>query len=102
MEASGLIASAAVPIFAVGDVRIASRGTMFMIHQAQLFKYISSEKQDDLIAQSKMLCLLEDRYKSLVASKSNLTVDELTLKMAKTTWFTAQEAFEWGLVDKLK
>lgn len=102
MEASGLIASAAVPIFAVGNVRIASRGTMFMIHQAQLFKFISSEKQDDLIAQSTMLQLLENRYKELVASKSKLTVDELTLKMARTTWFTAQEGFEWGLVDKLK
>ena len=102
MEANGLIASAAVPIFSVGDYRIASRGTMFMIHQAQLFKFFSSEKQDDLIAQSDMLRLLEDRYKCLIASRSKLSVEELTIKMARTTWFTAEQAKEWGLVDEIK
>ena len=102
MEANGLIASAAVPIFVMGDHRIASQGTMFMIHQAQLFKFFSSEKQDDLIAQSDMLRLLEDRYKCLVASRSKLSIDDLTVKMARTTWFTATQAKEWGLVDEIK
>jgi len=35
-HASGIIASAAVPVFAVCDVRLAAPGTIFMVHEAAL------------------------------------------------------------------
>ena len=35
-HASGIIASAAVPVFAVCDVRLAAPGTIFMVHEASL------------------------------------------------------------------
>ena len=37
-HASGIIASAAVPVFAVCDVRLAAPGTIFMVHEAALWK----------------------------------------------------------------
>lgn len=101
-EANGLVASAAVPIFVVGQKRIASPGTIFMIHEAQLFKFIADEKKGDLIAQTRMIELLEARYNELIAKRSKLSVAELQEKCKETTWFTAQQAFEWGLVDLIK
>lgn len=101
-EANGLVASAAVPIFAVGDTRISSPGTIFMIHEAALFKFFSEEKKGDLIAQTKMIELLEARYNELIAKRSKLSVAELQAKCKETTWFTASQALEWGLVDKIQ
>lgn len=101
-EANGLVASAAVPIFAVGDKRISSPGTIFMIHEVSLFKFITDEKKGDLIAQTKMVDLLENRYNQLISRRSNLSVEDLQAKCRETTWFTAEEAKEWGLVDEIK
>jgi len=101
-EANGLVASAAVPIFAVADKRISTPGTIFMIHEASLFKFISDEKKTDLIAQTKMIDLLEGRYNELIAKRSKLTIPELQAKCKETTWFTAKQALEWGLVDEIK
>jgi ATP-dependent protease ClpP protease subunit len=101
-EANGLVASAAVPIFAVAQKRISSPGTIFMIHEASLFKFISDEKKSDLVAQTKMIELLEGRYNQLISSRSKLTIEELKAKCKETTWFTAEQAKEWGLVDEIK
>jgi ATP-dependent protease ClpP protease subunit len=35
-HASGIIASAAVPVFAASDIRLASPGTIFMVHETSL------------------------------------------------------------------
>lgn len=101
-EANGIVASAAVPIFVVGERRIATSGTIFMIHEATLFKFIAEEKMSDLLAQTRMMQMLEDRYNGLIADRSKLSVDELASKSAKTTWFSAAQALEWGLVDEIK
>ncbi|GAF84887.1 unnamed protein product, partial [marine sediment metagenome] len=53
-HASGIVASAAVPVFAVCTTRFASIGTVFMVHQASMFKY-GYENSDDLRAQTEMM-----------------------------------------------
>jgi ATP-dependent protease ClpP protease subunit len=101
-EANGLVASAAVPIFVVGQHRIATASTMFMIHESSLFKFIADEKRSDLITQAKMMEMLEARYNKLISERSKLSIEDLKEKCKATTWFTAQEALEWGLVDEIK
>ena len=44
-HASCIIASAAVPAFAVCDKRLAAPGTIFMVHEATLWKYGRDAKQ---------------------------------------------------------
>ena len=100
-EASGLIASASVPIFGVGQYRMATRGTMFMVHSVKLFKLFSQEGKSDLRAQHKMMTILEDRYNSVLENHSKLSRKEWSDKCEKTTWFTSEEALEWGLVDEI-
>lgn len=101
-EANGLVASSAVPIFAVGQHRTATAGTMFMIHEASLFKFIADEKRSDIISQAKMMEMLESRYNKLISDRSKLSIKDLEEKCKATTWFTAKEALEWGLVDEIK
>lgn len=101
-EANGLVASAAVPIFVVAQKRISSPGTIFMMHEASLFKFIADEKKSDLVAQTKMIELLEGRYNQLISNRSKLSLDQLKEKCRDTTWFTAAQALEWGLVDEIK
>lgn len=100
-EASGLVASAAVPIFAVGQKRIASEGTIFMIHEGKLLKFLTSEGKDDLISQQKMMDITEGRYNRLLQKHSKLSLEQIEKMSAKTTWFTSLEAQEWGLVDEV-
>lgn len=100
--ASGLVASAAVPIIAVCGKRIASEGCMFMVHKAKLFKYAAQESIDDLEAQKEMMGNIRSRYLSILASRSKLSKDEWETLLEKTTWFTAKQALEWGLIDEIR
>ena len=100
--ASGLIASAAVPVFASGSHRIAAPGTVFMVHEPSMFKFISQEQRKDLKTQGEMMDMLVDKYVGILARRSKLSKKEWESKGMDTTWFTAQQALEWGLVDKIE
>lgn len=100
--ASGLVASAAVPVFLAGDKRTASKNTTFMIHRGKLFKMFSSESLEDLNAQRAMMELSEEQYVNFLVLKTNLTEADIEDKIDRTTWFSAEQAMEWGFVDAIK
>ena len=103
IEARGLIASSAIPIFLVADVRKASKHCVFMIHAASLFKWGAfSEKLSDLQEQAAMIKLMNERYAEAVAEHSKLTKDEVLELLKKTTWYSAEQAKEFGFVDELQ
>lgn len=101
-HASGLVASAAVPIFAACSTRYAGPSTMFMVHEASLFKFFSQESHSDIISQKNMMDELRDRYCDIMASNSKVMFSDWVLKIKETTWFSAKTAFEWGVVDILE
>lgn len=101
-EASGMVASAAIPIFIVGRPRIASEGTIFMIHPGKTWKFFAEEGKEDLIAQQKMFEIEESRYNELIVKNSKLSIEEVEKKTSKTTWFIAKQAKDWGFVDEIK
>jgi ATP-dependent protease ClpP protease subunit len=101
-HASGIIASAAVPVFAVADVRLAAPGTIFMVHEAALWKWPGRETASDIRSQNKLMHLLRERYMAKLVGNtklSKITWEELE---NETTWFSAETAKEWGLVDKIE
>lgn len=100
--ASGLIASAAVPIFAVCSPRYAKPSTIFMVHEAALWKWPGRETQSDIVSQGKMMELLQRTYLNILVDNSNLSFEEWELLEAKTSWFGAKEALLYGLVDAIK
>lgn len=100
--ASGIVASAAVPVFAVCDYRTATPGTIFMVHEASLWKWPGRETASDIRSQNELMQLLRERYINKLAANSKLTKEEWERLENKTTWFSARKAMEWGLVDKIE
>ncbi|MCK4776972.1 MAG: ATP-dependent Clp protease proteolytic subunit [Actinomycetia bacterium] len=102
-HANGIIASAAVPVFASCTVRYASKGTIFMVHEAALWKWPGRESASDIRSQNRLMEVLQDLYIGyLEAPATKLSHDEWVAKERATTWFTAEDALEWGLVDHLE
>ena len=101
-HASGIIASAAVPVFAVCSERNASPGTIFMVHEASLWKWPGRETASDIRSQGELMDLLRERYmeKMIINTNKDLAFWEELEK--RTTWFSAKTAMEWGLVDKIE
>jgi ATP-dependent protease ClpP protease subunit len=101
-HASGIVASAAVPVFAVCKVRLAAPGTIFMVHEAELWKWPGRETASDISSQNELMSLLRDRYIGKLATNSKIGKDKWEQLEHKTTWFSAEKALEWGLVDKIE
>jgi ATP-dependent Clp protease protease subunit len=101
-HASGIIASAAVPVFAVCDVRLAAPGTIFMVHEAALWKWPGRETASDIRSQNELMHLLRERYIDKLAMNSKLDKTKWELLENKTTWFSAEKAKDWGLVDSIE
>jgi ATP-dependent protease ClpP protease subunit len=101
-HASGIVASAAVPVFAVCKVRLAAPGTIFMVHEAELWKWPGRETASDISSQNELMSLLRDRYIDKLVTNSKVTKEKWEQLENKTTWFSADKALEWGLVDKIE
>jgi ATP-dependent protease ClpP protease subunit len=102
-NASGIIASAAVPPFTVSKYRIAAPGTIFMVHEAALWKWPGRESASDIRSQNELMILLQDRYLSYLVGRSNLSLAEWQRMEKATTWFSAEKALnEVGIVDEIK
>jgi ATP-dependent Clp protease protease subunit len=101
-HASGIIASAAVPVFAACDVRLAAPGTIFMVHEASLWKWPGRETASDIRSQNELMVLLRERYIGKLANYSKLDRAKWEELENKTTWFSAEKAKKWGLVDKIE
>ena len=101
-HASGVIASAALPVFAVCNKRLASPGTIFMVHEASLWKWPGRETASDIRAQGQLLDLQRDRYLSRMARYSKLDKEGWAELEGRTTWFSVEQAKEWGLVDVIE
>jgi len=101
-HASGIVASAAVPVFAVCKVRLAAPGTIFMVHEAELWKWPGRETASDISSQNELMSLLRDRYIGKLATNSKLDKEKWEQLEHKTTWFSAEKAMEFGLVDKIE
>ena len=101
-HASGIIASAAVPVFAVCDVRLAAPGTIFMVHESALWKWPGRETASDIRSQNELMGLLRERYISKLVANSKLSKEQWENLERKTTWFSASKALSWGLVDSIE
>ncbi|MGD9300876.1 MAG: ATP-dependent Clp protease proteolytic subunit [Desulfobacterales bacterium] len=101
-HASGIIASAAVPVFAVCDIRLAAPGTIFMVHEAALWKWPGRETASDIRSQNELMHLLRDRYIGKLVDNSKLDKTKWEELEKKTTWFSANKALNWGLVDSIE
>ena len=101
-HASGIVASAAVPVLVVADRRLAAPGTIFMVHETSIWKWPGRETASDIRSQNRLMGLIRDRYIGKLAYYSNLSKEEWEEMERKTTWFSAEQAKEWGLIDEIE
>jgi ATP-dependent protease ClpP protease subunit len=98
-EANGIIASAAVPIFASCKPRIADEGTIFMVHEPALFKWPGRETASDIRSQNELMSLLRERYLTIMADNTSISKQDWMDMEGRTTWFDEKRARDIGLVD---
>ena len=102
-HANGIIASAAVPVFASCSGRYATKGTIFMVHEAALWKWPGRESASDIRSQNELMITLQNLYIGyLVKPVTKLNRAEWEAKEKATTWFNSNKALEWGLIDYIE
>lgn len=89
-KATGWCLSAAVIVASACTYRIASPNCKFMVHNPSGGYDVDEVK------------IAITQYAKILADNSDLTVDEWKEKMEVETWFTSEEALEWGLIDEIK
>jgi len=101
--ATGIIASAALPILAVCDYRIATRGCQFLIHEACLVREGTvKDKASEIRAQSASMELLKKEYLRKMAKNTTLTATEWGGMMTRSTWLTSSQALAIRLINVMQ
>ncbi|RAR51677.1 ATP-dependent protease ClpP protease subunit [Paraburkholderia unamae] len=94
----GVAASAATVIASAADEVVMSDGAMYMIHCAWTVAIGNSE---DLTATAALLDKTDGVIAGQYAKRSGKAVDDMKALMSAETWFTAEEAVEIGLADRI-
>ncbi|WP_336598421.1 head maturation protease, ClpP-related [Paraburkholderia bengalensis] len=94
----GVAASAATVIASAADEVVMSDGAMYMIHCAWT---VAIGNAEDLTATADLLDKTDGVIASQYAKRSGKSVDDMKAYMSAETWFTAQEAVDVGLVDRI-
>ncbi|MHC4757220.1 MAG: ATP-dependent Clp protease proteolytic subunit [Planctomycetota bacterium] len=97
-HASGIVASAAVPVFSVCETRLAAPGTLFMVHEAAMYKWPGRETASDIRSQNELMRVLQDRYIGYLP-KVAVSAERWIELIKMTTWFDTGKAMEWGIVQ---
>lgn len=95
----GAAMSAATIITSVPGAKvIMPRGSMMMIHKVSS---VAVGTTDDMRKTADDIEKLEENLISIYAEKTGRTADEIKEKVNATTYFTAEEAVEFGLADEV-
>jgi ATP-dependent protease ClpP protease subunit len=94
----GLAASAASVVAMAGDDVVMGRGAQMMIHDASIFSWGDAAT---LRKDAARLDSLSNSMASVYAAKAGGTAESWREIMQAETWYTAEEAVEAGLADRL-
>lgn len=95
----GIAASMAALIFAVGDKRLMLPHSTVMVHEP--FTTNAGGNMFDLQNRAESLQRMRENYCQIMAKSCKRTQDEVFAAMHKETYFTPQEAMDFGLCDGL-
>lgn len=97
-EVRGMAASIASLIMLAGDEIELSQASTVMIHRAMTMAMGNSE---DIEKQVKILDTIDDILVSIYAARTGMDKEEVENLLSEETWFTAEEAVEIKLADKV-
>ncbi len=96
----GLVASIGTYVLSACDVRQMPANTSMMIHNPQIGAWGEDEDLEAALQQwNNSRDLISQEYVDRSGGKK--TLDDFLEAMKKETWFTAEKALEWGLVDEV-
>jgi ATP-dependent protease ClpP protease subunit len=96
----GLVASIGTYVLSACDVRQMPSNTSMMIHNPQIGAWGEDDDLEAALQQWKNSReLISQEYVDRSGSKK--TLEDFLEAMKKETWFTAEKALEWGLVDEV-
>jgi len=103
IDVVGVAQSIAVVILQAADRRRASPESRLLVHQGRLFPSQDSFAADELKDHGRELARNNERvYRTLSeGSKGKLTIEEVIELCKKDTYFSAAEAFKYGLIDEV-
>lgn len=96
----GLSASIASVIPLSAEEIIMGKGTMMMIHRPM--GGILLARSDDFRKQADVLDRIEGELSDLYSEKMGISTDEVKALLDAETWYTADEAYDAGLIDKVE
>lgn len=94
----GVAASGATAILCSGDENIAYKNAMFLIHGASTFIYGNAK---ELRSAADELDIVDKAQLENYRARWKGTDDELNEQLEKGTFFSADEALKFGLIDKI-
>lgn len=95
----GLAASAASVVACAADELVMGRNSQLMIHDAW---GLCIGNRDDMLNTSARLDKISDNIASVYAAKAGGTVEQWRDAMLAETWYSAEEAVEQGLADRVE
>ena len=100
VQIMGVSASASTVIMLAGDKVIANTGDLIMIHEAKctVIDYMDAEQAQRVV---NLLSACNKSIAEIYAQKTGKGQQEILNAMHKETWFTAQQAKDWGLIDEI-
>jgi ATP-dependent Clp protease protease subunit len=96
----GIAASIASIIALAGNKVVMAENAMMMIHQPMTVAFYMNSKQ--LRKEADVLDQVSETLINTYATRTRKERKEISDAMDAETWFTAQEAKEWGLVDEVR
>jgi ATP-dependent Clp protease, protease subunit len=96
VQIDGIAASMASHIATLGQTVTMAEGSMIMIHSPWT---VAIGNADELAREVATLRKIEGEFEKVYAEKSGQPVEVVRQKLAAETWFTVDEAIEFGLAD---
>lgn len=95
----GIAASIASVIAQAGAVRVMAPGSMMMIHDA--WGYPDEPNEEGLLKMAATLGKISDNLAAVYADRAGGSQQQWRARMQAETWYTADEAVQAGLADKV-
>lgn len=95
---TGLAASAATIIMLGCDQVLATPGAQFMIHNANAS---ADGDYHDMYMTAEQLKTANDALQAVYVKETGISPEKIKSMMERTTWFSAKDAVEIGLIDKV-
>ncbi len=94
----GLAASAASFLIMAADEVVMGEPAFLMIHNSWTFAIGNADELRDV---SDRLDAIDGQIVGIYERKSGKSADDIAGAMAAETWFTSEQALEWGLIDRI-